>query len=130
MPGPARAGVFIYAKDLERMARFYEAVLGMRQVHATGEIAVLESPDIQLVLHATPPQYAAGLAITSPPRLRENTALKFFFTVASIPQARERAAALGGNVQLQHWSGPGFVVCNANDPEGNVFQLRESATPA
>lgn len=30
MPIPARAGVFIYAKDLPRLAAFYAAVLGMR----------------------------------------------------------------------------------------------------
>jgi len=27
----------------------------------------------------------------------------------------------------EQWQGPGFVVCNAMDPEGNVFQVREQA---
>jgi predicted enzyme related to lactoylglutathione lyase len=127
MPGPARAGLFIYALDAGRIAAFYEAVAGMRRLHAEDGMIVTESPDIQLIVHAIPPQFAAGIAITSPPRRREDTALKFFFTVDSIDTARATARGLGGDVFTENWRGPGFVVCNAIDPEGNVFQVREPA---
>jgi predicted enzyme related to lactoylglutathione lyase len=127
MPGPARAGLFIYAKDKERIARFYEVIAGMARLHEAAEITVLESRDIQLLVHRIPPGIAASIQITSPPRRREDTALKFFFTVASLHAAREKAAELGGEVGNENWTGPGFVACNAMDPEGNVFQLRECA---
>jgi len=78
MPGPARAGLFVYALDAGRIAAFYEAVTGMRRLHAADDMIVVESPDIQLIVHAIPPQFAAGISITSPPRRREDTALKFF----------------------------------------------------
>jgi len=127
MSGPARAGLFLYAKDLARLAGFYEAVLGMARLRATDDLVVLQSPDIQLVVHAIPPHIAADIVIASPPVKRENTALKFFFTVPSIADARARAMQRGGEVYTENWQGPGFVVCNACDPEGNVFQVRESA---
>jgi predicted enzyme related to lactoylglutathione lyase len=127
MPGPARAGLFVYAKDLARLARFYEALLGMTRLHATDEMVVLESQDVQLIVHAIPPHIAATFEITTPPQRREDTALKFFFTVPTIAAARAQAPALGGEVMLQQWQGPGFVVCNACDPEGNIFQVREAA---
>jgi predicted enzyme related to lactoylglutathione lyase len=127
MPGPARAGLFIYAKDTERISRFYEVIAGMARLHEAADLTVLESADIQLLVHRIPPGLAAGIQITSPPARREDTALKFFFTVPSLDAAREKAAELGGAVGNENWAGPGFVVCNAVDPEGNVFQVRESA---
>ena len=127
MPGPARAGLFVYAVDSDRIASFYEAVVGMGRLHEDADLIVLASPDFQLLVHATPPHVAARIAITSPPRKREDTALKFFFTVPSLAAARATAARLGGEVFSESWRGPGFVVCNAMDPEGNVFQVRESA---
>lgn len=127
MPGPARAGLFIYAVDAERIATFYARIAGMTRVHERDELIVLESPDMQLLVHRIPAPIAAGIVIQTPPRKREDTALKFFFTVPSLAQARGAAAALGGAVFEENWRGPGFVVCNAMDPEGNVFQLREPA---
>lgn len=126
MPGPARAGLFLYAKDLDRLARFYESLLGMTRLHASDEMVVLGSPQIQLVVHRIPPHIASGIVIESPPVRRENTALKFFFTVPSLSEAGAAAASLGGEVMSERWQGPGFVVCNAMDPEGNVFQVRET----
>ena len=101
--------------------------VGMARLHATDEIVVLESQDVQLVVHAIPPHIAATFEITTPPQRREDTALKFFFTVPAVAAARAQAPALGGEVFLQQWQGTGFVCCNACDPEGNIFQLRETA---
>lgn len=99
----------------------------MSRVHSAGDLVVLGSPDIQLTLHAIPTEIAASIAISSPPEKREDAALKFFFTVPSLAEAVARAPALGGEVLPEQWQGPGFRVCNAVDPEGNIFQLRETA---
>ncbi len=127
MPGPARAGLFIYAKDPERLSTFYESIGGMVRLHQTEGLIIIESSDIQLLIHGIPPSIAAGIAIKSPPDRREDTALKFFFTVPSLAGSRQLAAQLGGEVFNENWQGPGFVVCNACDPEGNIFQVRENA---
>lgn len=127
MAGPAKAGVFIYAKDLPRLTHFYQTLLSMQLLHQTTELAVLQSPDIQLLVHAVPPDLASNIKIATPPEPRQNCALKFFVSVPSIAAAREQAAAQGGAVWEQTYQGPGFQVCNANDPEGNIFQVREFA---
>ena len=127
MPNPTDAGLFAYAKDLPRLAAFYESLLGLVRIHATDELAVLDSPGLRLVLHAIPAHIAEGIDIQSPPAPRDRAALKFFFTVPSLDAAAAAAPALGGSVQRERWQGPGFVACNAVDPEGNIFQLRERA---
>jgi predicted enzyme related to lactoylglutathione lyase len=127
MSGPARAGLFVYAKDLSRLAEFYESLLGMTRRHSSAEIVVLHSPDIQIVVHAIPGSIAESIVIGEPPARREGSAYKFFFTVPSLAAAAATAASLGGEVLPEEWQGPGFRVRNAVDPEGNVFQLREQA---
>lgn len=124
MPGPARAGVLIYASDRDRLERFYCEVAGMRRLHADDHVAVLASDDLQLVLHRIPPQIAADIVVTSPPRRREDVAIKFFLTVPDLAVAAERIAALGGALFADRWQGPGFTMGNAMDAEGNVFQVR------
>lgn len=126
MSGPATAGLFIYARDVDRVARFYESVLAMARTHTTPGMIVLRSPDMQLIVHEMPPGLASRTEIAVPPIPRDQAALKFFFTVPNLADAAEMAAALGGAVLPEQWRGRGFIVRNATDPEGNIFHLRES----
>ena len=127
MSGPARAGLFIYAKDLARLAQFYQSLLGMTRAHETPDLVVLRSPELQITVNAMPAHVAAQVDISSPPEKRDNVAYKFFFTVPSLAAASQAASSLGGEVLPEQWRGPGFIVSNAVDPEGNIFQVRESA---
>jgi predicted enzyme related to lactoylglutathione lyase len=124
MPGPARAGALVYAKALDRLSAFYQQVLGMRLLAADGHHHVIESADLQLVIHAIPPHIAADIALTTPPQVREDQAIKLFFTVASLATAQAQIEALGGGVFGPVYPGPGFQARNAFDCEGNVFHLR------
>ncbi len=126
MSGPAQSGLLIYAKHLEPLAHFYELLLGMTRIHSAADLVVLQSPQIQLVVHAIPPQIAETISIASPPQRREETPLKFFFTLPSLATAAAQAQTLGGEVFPEQWQGSSFLVRNACDPEGNIFQLRES----
>ena len=125
MPSPARAGVLIYASDLDRLASFYELLLDMQRVNASAEHVVLTSPDMQLIIHAIPAHIGATFEIKSPPERRDETAIKPFFTVANLDDAGTLMARLGASLDTQQWHGPGFRVRNGMDPEGNVIQLRE-----
>lgn len=125
MPGPARTGVLIYALHVDVMSAFYQALLGAAVVHVDEQHHVLQSPDVQLIIHAIPAQYAAGIAIAVPPAPREDQAIKPFFTVASLDAAEAQAARLGGLVHGPVWPGPGMRVRNVCDPEGNIVHLRE-----
>jgi predicted enzyme related to lactoylglutathione lyase len=125
MSAPARAGAVIYAKNLEAISAFYEKLLSMARAYDGAEFHILESPDFQLVVHGIPPHIASEIVIQSPPIPRSETAIKLFFTTPSLAAARRDAPILGGAVFEETWDGPGFRACNACDPEGNIFQLRE-----
>ena len=124
MSGPARAGLSIYANEMNRLISFYEAVCGMSVIHTSRDVSVLQSSDIQLIVLRMPDDRANDIVIEDPPKLRD-AALKFFFTVPSIDAARSVAEDKGGGVGAEQWQGPGFIVRNAYDPEGNVFHLRQ-----
>lgn len=125
MSGPARTGVLFYAKQLEAMSAFYEQMLGARVLHADAEHRVLQSPDVQIIIHAIPPAYAADIVIAVPPVPREEQAIKPFFTVGSLAGAQATAERLGGQVCGPAWDAPGLKVRNVCDPEGNIIHLRE-----
>lgn len=129
MPAAANSGVFIYAKDRHRLARFYASVLGLAPIHESEDLTVLQAGSLQLIVHAIPQQIAATIDITSPPQPRDDAALKFFFTVPSIADCRSNAFALGGEVFAEEWKSSNFIVCNALDSEGNIFQLRQTIEP-
>ncbi|MGN5112453.1 VOC family protein [Aeromonas jandaei] len=125
MPGPARAGALIYAREPGLLSHFYRTLLQMEIRSQSEQLIVLENGDIQLLVHAIPESYIGQVVVTTPPALREQGAIKLFFTVPSLAWAEAKAADLGGGLLPQQWSGPGFVVRNAFDPEGNILQLRE-----
>jgi predicted enzyme related to lactoylglutathione lyase len=124
MSAAARTGTLIYAKDLTMLASFYTALLAMTTTYATDEIVVLHSPDGQLILHQIPAHIAETFVVDTPPVLREEAAIKPFFTVPSFAEAQTCATSLGGGLFGHQWEGPGFRVTNAYDPEGNIIQLR------
>ncbi len=84
MPGPARAGALIYARDPGLLSHFYRTLLQMEIRSQSDELIVQENADIQLLLHAIPAPYAEQVVITTPPQLREQGAIKLFFTVPSL----------------------------------------------
>lgn len=129
MSQPPAFGAVLFAKDLPRVARFYERLLSMTVAHAEADHVVLESPGCQLVIHAIPEPIARSIEIASPPARREETPIKLFFQVASLAVARTAADTLGGalNPPQREWEARGFRACDGHDPEGNVLQLREPA---
>ncbi|MCU0626225.1 MAG: hypothetical protein MUF21_07010, partial [Gemmatimonadaceae bacterium] len=94
-------------------------------LHADDEHRVLQAADVQLIIHAIPPQYAAAITIAVPPVPREEQAIKPFFTVAQLASAEAIVERCGGRVVGPVWPGPGMRVRNVCDPEGNIVHLRE-----
>ena len=130
MPKPSpTSGAVIFAKDIKRMSEFYCALLDLSVVHSGGDHVVIESDRAALVIHGIPPRIAKTIEITSPPKLREATTQKLFFVVKSIEVCRKVAPDFGGKLQAKskEWSARNFTACDGNDPEGNIFQVREIA---
>jgi predicted enzyme related to lactoylglutathione lyase len=106
------------------LAHFYAQVLGIATLSASPERIILESPDLQLIIHALPPEIATTVTVATPPE-PHLMPLRLFFTVPALAAAKSVLEPLGGRVFPQRWPGPGITVCNAMDPEGNILQLRE-----
>ncbi|MGE0040414.1 MAG: VOC family protein [Vicinamibacterales bacterium] len=125
-PAPS---IVVFASDVTRMARFYQEVGGMTPIESASDLVVLEGAGFQVVVHGIPKTIAASIRITEPPTVREDTPIKLCLPVGSIDDARRAAQALGGRVgpKAREWEARGFRACDGYDPEGNVFQVRESA---
>jgi predicted enzyme related to lactoylglutathione lyase len=130
VPASLAAGAIVYAKDVDRLARFYAEVAGLELAHRAPDHAVLESDSFELVVVAIPEPTASRIAIATPPARRENTAIKLVFHVERLDDARAAALAAGGAIDPpgREWSFQGLRACDGIDPEGNVIQLR--AQPA
>jgi len=124
-----KPGAVVFAKDPARVARFYEVIAGLSVVQVENGHVILESEVIQVVVHAIPRRVADTITIASPPQLRDEGAIKLFFPVASLAEARDKAPALGGGLspEKKEWEARGFRACDGYDPEGNVVQFREDA---
>ena len=122
--------VIIYAKDMAPMARFYGELLGLTPAGTPTETWIeFSAGPCRISLHAIPSHIAAGIHIANPPEAREETPIKLCLPVADIDHARTKAAELGGKIgpKGNEWEARGFRACDGYDPEGNVFQVRESA---
>lgn len=121
-------GAVLYAKDLDRLVEFYSAVAGIEPQAIEKQFAVLGSKASQFVIVRVPRCIANTIDIATPAEPREDTPLKLVFGVADIAHARDRAAELGGamNPAEREWEFEGAKVCDGHDPEGNVFQLRQT----
>lgn len=124
----SRAGAVLYARDLDRVAAFYSAVLGLEPAGRDDEHVVLESPGFQLVVLRS--QAASITPMSGPPVRRAEAAIKPVFFVPSIAQVRTSAEGHGGVLDgpEKEWRFEGWKVCDGLDPEGNVVQFRERAS--
>lgn len=121
------SGAVLYAKDLARLASFYESVAGLTVQTMKVDFVVLGPSGGQLVIVQAPERIARSIVIATPPARRESTPMKPVFAVASIARARAAAEKHGGIVDSveREWTFDGDTVCDGHDPEGNVFQLRQ-----
>ncbi|MFM2313815.1 MAG: hypothetical protein RLZZ04_3091 [Cyanobacteriota bacterium] len=119
----------VFAKEIERIADFYRIVLGMTAIYSDKDHVVLDGDGFQLVIHGIPKEIAATIEIKTPPSVREEIPIKICFPVESIQASRDKADELRGQIRPKNneWQARGFRACDGFDPEGNVFQVRESA---
>lgn len=120
-------GAVVYAKNVASVSAFYSAVLDAATTAARGYTTV-DAPGFQLVVVEVPEALAVTIHVTVPPERRQDTPVKITLPVADIALTREVAQHLGGVVDPveRQWRFRGTTVCDGHDPEGNVFQLRQT----
>jgi catechol 2,3-dioxygenase-like lactoylglutathione lyase family enzyme len=117
----ALRGAVLFAKDIERMTRFYRDGFGLSI--AAGSVSEgfvdLRSSGGRLLLHAIPPHIAKDIHIESPPKPRADTAIKLVFEAPDVATARANLSSCGAQMRdVSQWGS-----CDGVDPEGNVFQV-------
>jgi catechol 2,3-dioxygenase-like lactoylglutathione lyase family enzyme len=109
------ATVIIFVRDLDRMRAFYETLLGLVVVEESPGWVRFSTGTSALALHAL----AHADAPTSP---REDSYIKVAFHADDVATERARLAAAGVVVRDPVTFGS-ITLCDAVDPEGNVFQI-------
>ncbi len=129
MPKLPAPSAVVFCSDVARVTEFYESVAEMRRISGDTSHTVLEVAGFQLVVHGLRGEPGVQADAAGQVPIRRDSYVKVCLPVASLAGARERAAALGGQVYPadKEWQARGFRACDGHDPEGNVFQLRENA---
>ena len=117
----------IYAKEVERLAKFYESVLELWREDKRDDFIVLKRGAVELVLVQARPLPANAVPTGTPQKPREATSLKLSFDLPSLEKARAAIDRHGGqlNPADKAWDWRGFLHLDGVDPEGNVFQVKE-----
>jgi hypothetical protein len=118
----------VYARHMHALASFYEHALGLVRVEEGPTYVSLRTKAIDLAVVQIPPNVARTIHIQSPPLPREEVPIKLSFLVGNIESRRSLIAEHGGALKpaAAAWSWRGALHLDGTDPEGNVFQLRQS----
>lgn len=122
-----KQAVVVFAKDKKRVSAFYQRTLALDVHESDASHDLLRGHGCEVVVHAIPPQYAADIAIATPPAPRDDTPIKPTFVVASLADVRRAAESTGGFLKPDAgaWQIRGHTVIDGWDPEGNIVQFKQ-----
>lgn len=120
-------GLVVFAKSKKRVSAFYQQTLALEVLECEPSHDLLRGHGYEVVVHAIPRRIAAGITLTKPPRVREDTPFKPTFIVPSLQAVREAAERTGGQLKPEAgaWRFRGCIVLDGHDPEGNVVQFKQ-----
>ena len=122
-----RQALCVFAKNVKQVSLFYQQALGLKVQDSDKTHDLLVGPNHEVVVHAISKAYAQSIEIESPPKQREEVALKPTFVVADLELVRAAAKVNGGYLKpiKQAWRIRGYIVLDGSDPEGNVIQFKQ-----
>ena len=117
----------VFAKQVDKVSLFYQQALGLKVEVSDKTHDLLVGQNYEVVVHAISKAYAQSIEIESPPKRRDDVALKPTFVVDDLEVVRAAAKANGGFLKpiKQAWRIRGFIVLDGSDPEGNVIQFKQ-----
>lgn len=126
----------LFAKDKNRVARFYRDALGFECTMDDEYHSVLNCCGFDLIVHQIPRRY---LDECETGEIREEkevversfNPIRLDYPVDDIQAVRSKSAQLGGRVDDKppDWAAPDADVFLGNDPEGNVFKVKQRSRP-
>jgi len=123
------SALVIFALNVRAVADFYEAVLGLSPTPSPGDSKKdirLGNSGQELLIHSIPPRISKTIVLESPPKPREECAIKPVFDVKSLTVALDQVSLRGGVVTKRTFTVDGLTRRDIIDPEGNVVQLRSA----
>lgn len=105
--------VIIFTSDMETMARFYGAVLGLTQVADEASWKAFDAGAVQIALHN-----GSAMLGRRPPKL--------VFHAADVAAARSALNTRGAGFGAVKQAGD-FAICDGKDPDGNPLQISSRA---
>ena len=117
----------VFAKNVNQVSLFYQQALGLKVQASDKTHKLLVGQNHEVVVHAISKAYAQSMEIESPPKRRDDVALKPTFVVDDLEVVRAAAKTNGGFLKpiKQAWRIRGFIVLDGCDPEGNVIQFKQ-----
>jgi predicted enzyme related to lactoylglutathione lyase len=117
----------VFAKQIEKVSLFYQQALGLKVEVSDKSHDLLVGQNYEVVVHAISKAYAQSIEIESPPKRRDDVALKPTFVVDDLEVVRAAAKTNGGYLKpiKQAWRIRGYIVLDGTDPEGNVIQFKQ-----
>ena len=117
----------VFAKKIEKVSLFYQQALGLKVEVSDKSHDLLVGQNYEVVVHAISKAYAQSIEIESPPKRRDDVALKPTFVVDDLEVVRAAAKTNGGFLKpiKQAWRIRGYIVLDGTDPEGNVIQFKQ-----
>lgn len=115
--------LILYVHDVAALKSFYEVHFGLPIVEEIpDEWVVLKAGSIELALHRVGEPYRHAAA----KHVHSNA--KMVFSISSgLAELRDKLVASGVNMrELKRYDGFPYLLCDGEDPEGNVFQLSQA----
>jgi catechol-2,3-dioxygenase len=118
------SSIILFVQDVEKLKSFYAGILQLEIIEEfTSEWLLLQAGNCSIGLHKIGEQYAENGQ--EPFKFDNNTKIVFEID-EDIHQTREKL--LAQNVSLKEvktFDNYDFWLCDGEDPEGNVFQLKQ-----
>lgn len=123
MPALQVSRLILYVRNVALLKAFYQTRFGLRVTEEIeGEWVVLDGGGIEIALHLAGEPYRSS-ALTG----GSNSNTKLVFSIpADLAEFRERLIDAGVRMRgIKSYDGFPSLLCDGEDPEGNVFQLAQ-----
>jgi predicted enzyme related to lactoylglutathione lyase len=112
--------VILFVKDVEKLKSFYHTAFNMAVLEDHGpEWALLKTGGADIFLHRIVGDHPTNTA--------SNSNVKIVFSITNnIEEVRDNLLKQGAMMQsVKRFPGYKYWVCDGEDPEGNMFQLKQ-----
>lgn len=115
--------IILFVKNIEKLKEFYIGLLGLELLEETDGWLLLKAGNVNIGLHKIGEEYASNDG--KPFKVESNTKL-VFDVEEDIYKLRDHLLFNGIEIkEIKTFPNYPFLICDGEDVEGNVFQLKQ-----